>query len=259
MKREFAKQYANLEEWHWWFRGRRRILESVLRRELDARRSISIASVGCGPAEGLQWLEQFIGPGGKIVGIDVELLHARRIAPHIEYVVGKLETAVIASGSFDAVLALDVLEHLDNDAIGLYQAAQMVKPGGLLLVTVPALPSLWGGQDVISHHRRRYTKAALRQTFERAGLPPPRVSYFNTLLFPPVAGLRWTRRAMGKATLARSDFDDTKPGLMNDILTLIFASESHIVPRMPLPIGVSLLATLNLGIEAHGTHKILRT
>ena len=246
MKQQFAKQYANLEEWHWWFRGRQRILESVLRREFDSKNSISIASVGCGPAEGLRWLDQFIGPHGKIVGIDVEPIHARRIAPHIEYVIGKLETALIAPGSFNAVLALDVLEHLDNDVAGLCQAAQMVKPGGLLLITVPALPSLWGGQDVISHHRRRYTKATLLRTFERAGLPSPRVSYFNTLLFPPVAAVRWTRRALGMASRSRSDFEDTPPGAVNNILASIFSVERHLIPRMKLPVGVSLLATLSL-------------
>src|SRR5262249_52213903 len=246
MKQQFAKQYANLEEWHWWFRGRQRILESVLRREYGANNSISIASVGCGPAEGLQWLEQFVGPKGKIIGIDVEPIHARSIAPHIEYVIGKLETALIAPGSLDAVLALDVLEHLDNDAVGLFQAAQMVKPEGLLLITVPALPSLWGGQDVISHHRRRYTKATLLRTFERAGLPAPRVSYFNTILFPPVAAVRWTRALRGRAALARSDFDDTRPGVFNNILASIFSAEQYLIPRMRFPVGVSLLATLSL-------------
>jgi SAM-dependent methyltransferase len=245
MKQQFAKEYANLEEWHWWFRGRQRILETVLGRELRARDSVSIASVGCGPAEGLQWLRPFVGPRGKVVGIDVERLHARRIKPNIEYVIGSLEAAPVATASFDAVLALDVLEHLDNDTGGLREAARMVKPGGLLLVTVPALPSLWGGQDVVSHHRRRYTKATLLETFERSGLPAPRVSYFNTLLFPPVAGLRWTRRALGKAEVARSDFDDAKPGLVNEVLASVFASERHFVPWFSLPVGVSLLATLS--------------
>jgi SAM-dependent methyltransferase len=247
MKQQFAKQYANLEEWHWWFRGRQRILESVLRREFSRKDSISIASVGCGPAEGLQWLEQFTGSAGKVVGIDVEQIHARRIAPRIEYVIGTLEAAPFADHSFDAALALDVLEHLDDDAAGLCEAARMVKPGGLLLVTVPALPSLWGGQDVVSHHRRRYTKATLLRTFERAGLRSPRASYFNTLLFPPVAGVRWTRRALGKDSLARSDFDDTRPGLVNEVLASVFAVERHIVPRIALPIGVSLMATLKVG------------
>jgi SAM-dependent methyltransferase len=245
MKEQFAREYANLEEWHWWFRGRRRILETILSQEVSAGDSVSIASVGCGPADGLQWLKRFIGPRGKIVGIDAEPLHARRVAPSIEYVVGKLEAAPVAACCFDAVLALDVLEHLDDDVAGLCEAARMAKPGGLLLVTVPALPSLWGGQDVVSHHRRRYTKATLLQTFRRAGLPTPRVSYFNTLLFPPVAGVRWTRRALGKDVIARSDFDDTKPGIVNEVLASVFAAERHLVPRLPLPIGVSLIATLH--------------
>jgi SAM-dependent methyltransferase len=255
MKQQFAMQYTSLEGWHWWFRGRQRILESVLRRELDAGQPIWIASVGCGPAEGLQWLTQFAGPQGKIVGVDVEPLHARCIPPQVAYVVGKLEAAPFVSGSFDVVLALDVLEHLDNDADGLYGAARMVKAGGFLVVTVPALPSLWGSQDIISHHRRRYTKATLLRTFERAGLPAPRVNYFNTFLFPPVAAMRWTRRALGKATRARSDFDDTRPGLINDVLASVFAAESHIVPRIPLPVGVSLLATLVCSGKVETTEK----
>ncbi|MCI0660137.1 MAG: methyltransferase domain-containing protein [Acidobacteria bacterium] len=246
MKRQFAEKYADLEEWHWWFRGRQKILESVLRREFGSNNSISIASVGCGPAEGLQWLRQFIGQRGKIVGIDAEPIHARRIAPDIEYVIGNLETPLIASGSFDAVLGLDVLEHLDNDAVGLYQAAQMVKPGGLLLITVPALPSLWGGQDVVSHHYRRYTKATLLRTFERAGLPSPRVSYFNTLLFPPIAAVRWTRRALRMAARSRSDSEETLPGLFNNLLATIFSFERHLIHRINLPVGVSLLAKLSL-------------
>jgi hypothetical protein len=91
---------------------------------------------------------------------------------------------------------------------------------------------LWGGQDVISHHRRRYTKTTLLWSFHRTGLPAPRVSYFNTRFFPPVVGIRWTRRALRKSTLARSDFDDTRPGLMNEILASVFAAERHIVPRI---------------------------
>ncbi len=252
MKQQFAESYANIEQWHWWFRGRQRILESVLRRELGGRHSISIASVGCGPAEGLRWLEQFAGAQGKIVGIDVEQMHARRIRPLIEYVVGSLEAAPFASHSFDAVLALDVLEHLDDDARGLREAARIVRPDGLLLVTVPALPSLWGGQDVVSHHRRRYTKQTLCETFARAGLPLPRVSYFNSFLFPPIAGVRWTRRALGLAERARSDFDDTRPGLVNEVLASVFAAERHVVTRISLPIGVSLLATLTGKYTVHG-------
>lgn len=244
MKLQFAAEYGQLEQWHWWFRGRQRILERVLREELGGCESPAIASLGCGPAEGLGWLGPLAAPHGRVIGVDAEPLHARRVAPNLECIVGRMEAVPLATGSCDAVLALDVLEHLDDDMAGLREAARLVKPGGLLLVTVPALPSLWGGQDVVSHHRRRYTRPTLRALFGRAGLPAPRVTYFNMLLFPPVAAVRWARRALGQADRPRSDFDDTRPGLLNSLLTSVFTAERHLVSRFTLPVGVSLLATV---------------
>ncbi len=108
-------------------------------------------------------------------------------------------------------------------------APALPRPGGLLLVTVPASPSLWGSQDVISHHLRRYTARTLRDTFARAGLPRPVVSHLNTLLFPPAAAVRWVRRATGAAERARTDFEDNWPGLVNDLLPAVFASETELV------------------------------
>jgi ubiquinone/menaquinone biosynthesis C-methylase UbiE len=103
------------------------------------------------------------------------------------FVVGSLEDAPLADASFDIVLALDVLEHLDDDSKGLREAVRLVKPKGLLLLTVSALPSLWGGQDVVSEHRRRYTKRSFVCLFKNAGLSKYHVQYFNTLFFPLVA------------------------------------------------------------------------
>jgi len=245
MKRQFVEQYATLEQWHWWFRGRQRILETILRRELKGGPAMKIASLGCGPAEGLLWLNEFIENDGRIIGVDAESLHARQIPPNIKYVVGNIESLPLVEKSFDAVLVLDVLEHLDDDAAGLREAASLLKPGGLLLVTVPALPSLWGGQDVISHHRRRYVKHTLCDVFIRAGLPIPRTAYFNSLLFFPIAGVRWARRALGLGKRARSDFEDSQPGLFNELLAGLFAVEQHLITRVQLPVGVSLLATLH--------------
>jgi SAM-dependent methyltransferase len=244
MNRSFADQYGHLEQWHWWFRGRQRLLETILHQELGGQPSASIISLGCGPAEGLQWLTPFAGDTGAVVGLDVETLHARRNASGVEYVVGALETVPFRSGQFDVVLALDVLEHLDQDAVALREAARLRKPQGLLCVTVPALPSLWGQQDEISHHKRRYTKPMLLETFARAELSRPRISYFNTILFPPIAVMRWLRAMGGRRQATRSDFEDNKPGVINDCLASVFALERHLVYRVPFPFGVSLLATL---------------
>jgi SAM-dependent methyltransferase len=243
MDRRFAERYGNLETWHWWFRGRRRILETVLSRELRKQTSLSIVSLGCGPIEGLKWLVPFAEPDGRVVGVDSESVHARHLAGNMTCVVGRAEAIPLASASFDVVLALDVLEHLDDDAAGVREALQLLKPGGLLLVTVPALPSLWGPQDIISQHRRRYTKRSLKDLFAQAQLPFSYVTYFNTVLFPPVAAIRWFRRSVGLAHQTGSDFDSNHPGVMNDILAAVFSFERHLIRRLPMPLGVSLLAT----------------
>ena len=142
MQGDYAQQYGDLQQWHWWFRGRRRVIESILRHEVDLASSLNILSVGCGPAEDLKWLVPFAGPEGKVVGLDRDPIHGRRLPGCVEFVLGNLTSAPLANASFDVVLALDVLEHLDDDLWGLQEAARIVKPGGLLLITVPALPSL---------------------------------------------------------------------------------------------------------------------
>jgi SAM-dependent methyltransferase len=244
MRRQFAKHYANFEQWHWWFRGRQRILEMALYRELRGHTSLSIASLGCGPVEGLRWLGSLAGPKGRVLGIDSDPIHARSRDRNIDYVVGKIEATPIVPASFDVVLALDVLEHMDDDVAGLSEAVRLLKPGGLLLITVPALPSLWGNQDIVSEHRRRYTKKTLADAFARAQLPQPYITYFNVLLFPPIATFRWVRRFLGSADGLRSDFENNNPGILNDVLATVFAFERHLIRRFPIPLGVSLLATL---------------
>jgi len=238
----YARRYRDFEEWHWWFRGRQRIIAEVLRRELPAPMGLTIASLGCGPAGRLAWLRAFAGPGGRVLGLDVDPNHAHPGAPGVHYLVGDLQAAPLASGSVDVVLAFDVLEHLEDDSAGLREAARLCRRGGRLVVTVPAWPSLWGAQDVVSHHRRRYTRRTLQAAFARAELPRPRLVYFNTLLFPAVAALRLARRLRPESGQARSDFELNRRGLANDVLAAVFALERHIVPRVPLPLGASLLA-----------------
>jgi len=244
MKKDFAEQYKNHEEWHWWFRGRTRILQSILQSELiNGTHSKRILSLGCGPAEGLKWLVPFAGPDGKVIGLDIEPLHGKTVGREIAFVIGSVEQSPFTAGSFDLVLALDVFEHLDDDSAGVREVVRLVKPGGTLLITVPALPSLWGGQDVVSEHRRRYTKRTLSRLFDNAGLSGYRIGYFNSLLFPVAASMRLTRRAMGLGNRPRSDFEDNKPGVVNDMLAGVFGLERLLVKHAVFPIGLSLIGT----------------
>lgn len=246
MNPEYAARYGNLESWHWWFRGRQRILADFLERELKDASDRRILAVGAGPAEGLAWLAPYAGNGGAVIGLDLDPIHARIAGPGLLHIVGDMSAAPLRSRSVDAVLALDVLEHIEDDAAALSEVARLVRPGGLLVVAVPALPSLWGAQDEINHHWRRYTRASLAGAFARARLPTPRITYFNTILLPVVAAVRWARRAAGLAGRVRTDFDDNRPGLANDFLASLFASERHAIRRVALPLGVSLLATARL-------------
>jgi SAM-dependent methyltransferase len=142
-------------------------------------------------------------------------------------------------GSFDIVVAFDVIEHVERDVESLAKLREQLAPGGRLMMTVPALPWLWSQHDVTHHHFRRYTRGQLDATLRRAGLEPVRISYFNTLLFPAIAAVRLCKKALG----LKEEGDDRMPStLINGVLKKIFGFESNLVGRIPMPIGVSLLA-----------------
>src|SRR5512144_1290078 len=136
---DYAARYGNIERWHWWFRGRRRIVEDVLEHELAPAAARTVCAVGCGPAEGLAWLRPFAGAGGRLLGLDADPVHARQTPAGIAYVVGRAEAAPLTGRSIDLVIAMDVLEHVPDDAGVLREIRRILRPGGLLLVTVPAL------------------------------------------------------------------------------------------------------------------------
>ncbi|HZG53808.1 MAG TPA: class I SAM-dependent methyltransferase, partial [Pyrinomonadaceae bacterium] len=159
MERHTYAIMYEVEGSHWWFAGRRRILESFIRSivaalNLQGRARPRILDVGCGTGANLEMLAQF----GEAEGVDVseDALAFCRARGLGQVKLGAAEQLPYADASFDLVTALDVVEHLDDDAAGLREMRRVLRPGGRALLFVPAFMWLWGVQDDVSHHRRRY-------------------------------------------------------------------------------------------------------
>lgn len=179
-----------------------------------------------------------LGAFGEAVGIEThDALLAVARAAGLDVRKGALpDDLPVTPGWADVVLLLDVLEHLDDDFGGLRAAHRLLREGGVLVVTVPAYAWLWSGHDVALGHRRRYVAAGLRRLVESAGYRVERLSYFNTVLFPAIAGVRLYKR------LRRDERHDLAyPGpRLNACLEWLFALERHVVPSPGLPFGTSL-------------------
>jgi SAM-dependent methyltransferase len=238
MERNVYHRLDQLEGEHWWFCARRRILKSVIARFAPRNAGLRLLEVGCGTGGNLHMLSEF----GSLDAFELDdeaRSIARRKLP-IDVKSGMLPDGIpYRPGTFDIVVAFDVIEHVERDVESLAKLREQLAPGGRLMMTVPALPWLWSQHDVTHHHFRRYTRNQLDATLRRAGLEPVRISYFNTLLFPAIAAIRLCKKALG----LKEDGDDSMPSIfMNGVLKKIFGFESNFVGRIHLPIGVSLLA-----------------
>jgi len=225
-------RFFDTEDRHWWFVGRRRLVTDLLRRGGAGGRMLDL---GCGTGGVLQHLGDF----GEALGLDPAPEAAgycrRRGVP---MVVGSGLELPFADGSFDAVLALDVIEHVADDVALLQEARRVLRPGGVLLVTVPALPWLWSAHDDVNHHYRRYTLATLRRSLRAGGFRPARVSYYNALLLPLAIARKFLQRLGGSDEHHLEDL----PRPLNAALRGVLGLEGAVIGRRDLPIGASLIA-----------------
>lgn len=238
-----AERHAMLAaaDTHWWYRGRRRILEGELE-ALDLPAGSRLLDAGCGAGQTLDLLSRY----GSATGVDPdpESVAVARTRGH-DALQGSLPELPFGSGTFGVCTCLDVLEHLPEDEPGLRELARVTVPGGALLVTVPAYEALWSDHDVANEHYRRYRAGTLRPLAERTGWRVERLTYFNSLLLPPAAVVRLAGRFRRRPRGAEvSDLQLTPPAL-NGALEMPLRLEAALLRAGGrLPAGLSLLAVL---------------
>ncbi|MET4896857.1 class I SAM-dependent methyltransferase [Sphingomonadaceae bacterium jetA1] len=236
MDRIVYDRMAAHDSTHWWYRARRDILADYLDRYGKLPGDARILEIGCGTGHNIPMLAAF----GTVDAIEIDPAARAIAAQRLGRPVGDAplpELPGIARGAYDLVAVLDVVEHIQDDVAALAAMKTCLKPGGKILIAVPAHQWMWSAHDVVNHHHRRYSKTTLVNAIKKAGLAPRKLTYFNSLLFPLAAAARIAGRISG-----RDDSDDSPPPApLNAAFEAIFRLERHMVGRVPMTPGVSIV------------------
>jgi SAM-dependent methyltransferase len=234
------KTTLELDEHHWWYRGRRRIIRVEIE-SLGLSGDLCVLDAGCGSGRTMQDLVAY----GEVHGIELdpdaaEIARARGIG---EVRIGRLEELPYEDSMFDLITCLDVLEHIPDDRAALRELRRVCKPGGRLLAAVPAYQALWSLHDRVNHHYRRYERRTLRAAALDAGWQIRRLTFFNGVLLAPAAAVRLAQRRRSPENY-RPDLT-IGPAWLNTVLEQPLRIEAALLSRgISIPAGLSLLAVL---------------
>jgi SAM-dependent methyltransferase len=242
MQRDYEIQYHLIEEDHYWFRGRRHIVNQLLLQtnsDLECR----ILEIGCSGGPLMRQLSQ--NGYRHVTGIDISpdaISLCRRRGFHDSHVMDAQDPS-FGDSVFDVITASDVLEHLADAPKAVRAWARLLKPGGVLIVFVPAFRFLWTEHDEVNHHFQRYHRRELRHLLASNGLRVERSSYWNFLLFFPVAVIRLIKKILPKRKAAGTGDMFTPPTLINRALTAMLRLENRLLlSGVNYPVGVSVMA-----------------
>lgn len=237
MERVVYQQMAELDDRHWWYCARRKIIADLIRRETRLPKDAHILEIGCGTGHNLAMLSDFGHVEGLELDEEARALSEKRLGRKV--MSSPLpELVEVPEGHYHLIGAFDVIEHIEDDKAALASIAAKLKPGGKFIMTVPAHQWMWSAHDEVNHHKRRYSKRVLKELLETSPLKLECIGYFNSLLFPLAVAERVGSR------LRQKDNADVKlpPALLNLALEKVFAAERYLVGRLPLPLGLSLFA-----------------
>lgn len=243
MRPDEHKKLFELEETYWWFVGRRILIRRLLEGFLPPAGNHAILDVGCGTGKNLELLSAF----GWTVGVEpagaaLELCRTRGLSRLVQADAQKLP---FADGSFDLATAFEVLEHILDDRGAIAECHRILKPGGMLVLTVPAYMFLWGEHDEALDHYRRYSGGQLRRRLAEAGFAPLRLGFCITFLFLPILGFRWIQRLVRWLGLRPAGAPKTAhiemPQPISKFFVWLLKIEAWIIRYCDFPFGVTIL------------------
>lgn len=243
MEASVYEQFAELEKNHFWFRGRRRIFFDLLDRELGERRDLQVLEVGCGAGGMLAPLSRY----GTVHGLDIshEYLGYCRQRGFDRVVTGSGLELPFEDASFDLVALFDAIEHIPDDRRVLEEVRRVLRPDGLVFISVPAYQFLFSQNDRLVHHQRRYTRRRLGALIESAGLHPSKLTYFNAFLFPlivPAVLVLKLKESLFGLPDDQTNLSHSFAKPISDTFAWIMGSERHLLRHTEFPFGHSLIA-----------------
>lgn len=230
--------FFDIQKKHWWFVTKKAIVLDTISRYFGSPAGAKVLDIGCGSGLMLNSLEKV----GETFGMDMS---DEAISFSKEVFNGRVEKGFLPDripydeNFFDLIVALDVIEHVDEDLASLRAIHSRLASGGKAVITVPAYMFLWSSFDEMNEHKRRYTLSELNRKLVQAGFTVEKITYFNTLLFPAVFAVRMLNNVFGRD--GASDVDmPVRP--LNFLLGKIFGLEKYLIRLFDLPFGVSVLA-----------------
>jgi len=233
----------DIEKTYWWFRGKQFLVNMLLKKLLNPSKDNKLLDIGSGTGIILELLKKHgTGYGIELSALAIKMLKQRNVNSIVQSDANR--PIPFKNNVFSAITCLDVLEHLENDFGLLKEMVRICNPGGIIIITVPALQFLWSPHDEALHHKRRYTKKQLLNRISPLDCAVIKASYFNASLFLPIATIRKIKSFFKKGKEVKSDFHISLPEWLNRTLYLWYSAELNCLKSANIPFGISALLIL---------------